>query len=523
MPRAFADITFTPSVKAAQSRYGSREANMGFELAEDLRNTLTGPEMEFITTRDSFYMASVSETGWPYVQHRGGPAGFLTVLDERTLGFADFRGNRQYISVGNINAESRVSLILMDYPSRRRLKLWGTARVAHETDEPELIAALENPSYRARIERAIVIRVEAIEWNCPQHITPRYTEQEIEHLIAPVLEENRLLKQQSVASKPLTLGEGSIALQIRAVRQLTAQVRLYRLEQVQGRLLPVVTPGSHLKVPFLNAHQQTEYRHYSICSSDPLQQFYEIAVQHQPDGRGGSAAIHQQYQLGTVLHCEPPVNHFILHKDARPAVLIAGGIGITPLLPMLRWFSARQQQVQLHYAAKSMDLMAFATELQQQHAETCSFYPSATGTRMDVGAVLAQAPAGAEFYICGPQALMDAVSSSARQLGIAAERLHTERFSFVASAAATPFKVALARSQQIVEVAADQSILDAVLAAGIAADSDCCVGDCGRCAVKVLAGTADHQDQVLTEREKQAGQMCICVSRAVGDVITLDL
>lgn len=524
MPRAFADITFTPSVKAAQSLYGSREANTGFELAEDLRNTLTEPEMAFIAERDSFYMASVSETGWPYVQHRGGPAGFLTVLDDRTIGFADFRGNRQYISVGNINAQNRVSLILLDYPSRRRLKLWGIAHVVHEADEPQLIASLENPAYRARIERGIVIRVEAIEWNCPQHITPRYTEQEIEHLIAPVLAENQQLKQeqQQRRSIPQELGEGSLALQITGIRQLTAAVRLYRLQQVQGQHLPLVMPGSHLKVPYLTDAGQLDHRHYSICSSDAQQQFYEIAVLQQPNGRGGSVAIQQQYQLGTILHCEPPQNHFMLHKDERPAVLIAGGIGITPLLPMLYWFHAKQQQVHLHFAAKMRAAAPFAAELQQQFGHVCQFYFSAEGTRLRLISVLAQAPAGAEFYLCGPQSMLDDVHSAARQLGIAAERIHTERFAYTETAG-KPIRLHLARSQKTLDVGADQSILNAVIAAGVAADSDCCVGDCGRCAVKVLAGTADHRDQVLTAQDKQQGQICICVSRAAGDALTLDL
>jgi uncharacterized protein len=114
MPRAFADITFTPSVKAAQTLYGSREANTGFELAEDKRQTLTEPEMAFIAERDSFYMATISENNWPYVQHRGGAAGFVKVIDARTIGFADFKGNRQYISVGNINAMGRVSPLKLD-------------------------------------------------------------------------------------------------------------------------------------------------------------------------------------------------------------------------------------------------------------------------------------------------------------------------------------------------------------------------------------------------------------------------
>ena len=196
MASAFADITFTPSVKTAQSLYGSRESNRRFELSENAGNELGEREAEFIAERDSFYQATVSESGWPYVQHRGGAVGFLKVLNERTIGFADFRGNRQYLSVGNINADERISLILMDYPNRRRLKLWGRARIIHERDNPELIAQLEVPTYRAHIEHGIIIHIEAIEWNCPQHITPRYSKAEVEKLISPLLEENNQLKLQ---------------------------------------------------------------------------------------------------------------------------------------------------------------------------------------------------------------------------------------------------------------------------------------------------------------------------------------
>ena len=196
MATAFADITFTSSVKAAQTRYGSREANSRFELADDPGFGLTEQEVEFIGERDSFYQATVSETGWPYVQHRGGPKGFLKVLDEHTLGFADFRGNRQYLSVGNLNANNRISLILMDYPNRRRLKIWGRVRIVHENEDPELIAQLQVPSYRARVERGIVIHIEACEWNCPQHITPRYSKTEVDQLLTPLLEEIQSLKEQ---------------------------------------------------------------------------------------------------------------------------------------------------------------------------------------------------------------------------------------------------------------------------------------------------------------------------------------
>lgn len=196
MASAFAEITFTPSVKAAQSFYGSRQANIGFELSENAGNELSESEANFIAERDSFYQATVSESGWPYVQHRGGPKGFLKVLDARTIGYADFRGNRQYLSVGNLNADNRIALILMDYPNRRRLKIWGRARIVHESEDPELIAQLEDPAYRARLERGIVIHVEAYDWNCPLHITPRYTKSEVENLIAPLLKEIQQLKAQ---------------------------------------------------------------------------------------------------------------------------------------------------------------------------------------------------------------------------------------------------------------------------------------------------------------------------------------
>ena len=195
MPRAFADITFTAAVKAAQSRHGSREANRRAEQADDANDTLGPFEADFIGARDSFYQASVGEGGWPYVQHRGGPAGFLKVLDGRSIGYADFRGNLQYLSVGNLAGNERISLILMDYANRRRLKIWGRARVLERDDEgaAELLARLEMPAYRARVERAVVIEVEAFDWNCPQHITRRYTQAEVEALLQPLRDENRRL------------------------------------------------------------------------------------------------------------------------------------------------------------------------------------------------------------------------------------------------------------------------------------------------------------------------------------------
>jgi uncharacterized protein len=180
----FAELAFTASVKAVQEQSGSRRGYSRIEAGEDYHHVLGPDEAAFIAARDSFYMATVSETGWPYIQHRGGPTGFLRVLDEKTIGFVDFRGNRQYVSVGNLQSDERVSLFLMDYPNRARLKILGRVRMTG-ADDSETLRRLSMPEYGARVERGVLISVEAFDWNCPQHITPRFTLAEIEAVVAP--------------------------------------------------------------------------------------------------------------------------------------------------------------------------------------------------------------------------------------------------------------------------------------------------------------------------------------------------
>ncbi len=196
MSRAYSDIAFTPAVRAMQTQMGSRSGYASLDHTKERRDTLTQAEVAFIQARDGFYQATVSETGWPYVQFRGGPAGFLKVLDNRTIAYADFRGNVQYISVGNLLGNDRVSMILMDYANRRRLKILGRVRMVSQNDEPELIASLASDNYPARVERAIIISIEAYDWNCPQHITPRFTDSESGDLVAALRAEIDRLKQE---------------------------------------------------------------------------------------------------------------------------------------------------------------------------------------------------------------------------------------------------------------------------------------------------------------------------------------
>jgi len=179
MTHRFADVTFTDGVKATQDHYGSRTHNERLQANFGPNDQLGPREADFIALRDTFYLATVGETGWPYVQHRGGPPGFLKVLGPNKLAYADFRGNTQLISVGNVTNNDRCSLILMDYPNRRRLKILGHMRVEDARSiSPADLAQVDLADYRARVERVVYIDVAAFDWNCPQHITRRYTESE---------------------------------------------------------------------------------------------------------------------------------------------------------------------------------------------------------------------------------------------------------------------------------------------------------------------------------------------------------
>jgi len=203
MSKEFYEKMFTESVKAAQEHYGTRKAFARIEANSQRREFegLGDLEKDFIESRDGFYMATVNEDDQPYIQFRGGPPGFLKVLDDKTLGYADFKGNLQYISVGNLAANNKAALFLMDYAQQRRLKMLATIEVEDAADAPELIEKLQMPDYKAKIERAMTLHVEAFDWNCPQHITQRFTIGEIKRMIEPVYERIEELEEENARLK----------------------------------------------------------------------------------------------------------------------------------------------------------------------------------------------------------------------------------------------------------------------------------------------------------------------------------
>jgi predicted pyridoxine 5'-phosphate oxidase superfamily flavin-nucleotide-binding protein len=200
MSKHYASIAFTDDVRAVQGEHGSEEfygRKVAAGKASVGADPLTDDEKDYLSERDGFFLASVSETGWPYVQFRGGKPGFIRSLDDHTIGWADFRGNLQYVSTGNVSGDDRVAIIALDYANQRRLKIFGHARIVTIDEDPELVQSLTDDSYDAVIERAVLVDVEAYDWNCQQHITPRFTVAELESALTPLRDQLTALQAEN--------------------------------------------------------------------------------------------------------------------------------------------------------------------------------------------------------------------------------------------------------------------------------------------------------------------------------------
>ncbi|WP_273149742.1 pyridoxamine 5'-phosphate oxidase family protein [Methylophaga thiooxydans] len=425
MARTFAKIGFTSNVKTIQSKMGSRENYQTFEQGGVDEVVISESEKQFIEQRDSFYMATMNEDGWPYIQHRGGPKGFLKVIGNNKLGFADFSGNRQYLTVGNLLGNDRVCLFLMSYSERRRLKIWGRVKVIEEHVEPAQIALLEVSDFRAPVERGFVITIEALDWNCPKYITPRYTQDEVENLLAEYTKQNT--KTTNAAAYA---GRGNLPMVVSAIRQLTKEVRGYELKHANGEELPGYEAGAHINVPVQLNDGSYSTHAYSLVSMKQRRHCYQIAVKCETDGDGGSLSIHKRWQVGTKVNLEEPENYFRLHSDDRPTVIIAGGIGITPLKAMAEDLMARRAAFEIHYSAKTRSAMPFYEELSELFPENTRFYFSREkpSNKLDFTRVFNAAKRGALFYICGPESFIKTALFSAAEANIDRAFIHTENF-----------------------------------------------------------------------------------------------
>lgn len=312
----------------------------------------------------------------------------------------------------------------------------------------------------------------------------------------------------------------SLSLRIERIDPLTPQIRRLILVAEAGEALPDFTPGAHIEVQIPGSKPM--WRAYSLVNLADASH-YEIAVQLEAQSSGGSRWIHG-LQVGQPLLVRAPKNHFPLLPDAEDYLLIAGGIGITPMLGMARSLAARRQPFALHYAGREANRMAYLDEVRTLDSAHCWISAGDPARRLPLGEVLASPAHGRQLYVCGPKSLISSVLQTARELGWDDSQLHSELFIGSLDAdAAGAFEVELRSSGVTLQVPASKSVLEAMIEADLDPMFDCRRGDCGVCVAQVLEGAADHRDICLSERERADGSFCTCVSRAAGARLVLDL
>jgi len=328
-----------------------------------------------------------------------------------------------------------------------------------------------------------------------------------------------------MASEPTTL-----RLQVAEARELNLLIRMFRLRAADGAVLPGFEPGAHIRVRVDLGGGQSDWRQYSLIDfahgGQATPDEYRIAVRKEAAGRGGSRFMHERLREGDAIEIEPPKNDFPLHGGPGRAVLLAGGIGITPLASMAARRRAQGLPVELHYAGRSRALMAFLPELGELlGADLLLHDDESRGAPFDVGTLLERCGPADQLYVCGPRPMLDAVLAQTQARGWNGDRVHFELFTApVAEEGDHAFEVELAQSGQRFTVPADQSILDCLVEHGCDPMFDCKRGECGVCATPVIEGEIDHRDYVLTAREKAEGNvMQICISRAKGARLVLDI
>ncbi|HYP69236.1 MAG TPA: PDR/VanB family oxidoreductase, partial [Variovorax sp.] len=324
----------------------------------------------------------------------------------------------------------------------------------------------------------------------------------------------------------------TLKMRVTEARSLNPLIRMLRLAAEDGAALPGYTAGAHIRVQVLLPDGKQDWRHYSLinpvadASATAAPAEYVIAVRREDEGRGGSRFMHQGLQAGSSLLIEVPKNDFPIHAANTRTVLLAGGIGVTPLISMAASRKVQGLPVQMHYAGRSRELMAFLPELSDLLGDELRVHTDAeAGAPLDIAAVLNGCSAQDQLYVCGPKVMLDAVLAATQARGWAGERVHFELFTEpVVEEGDHAFEVVLAQSGKTLTVPADQTILDCLIEHGCDPMFDCKRGECGVCATPVMEGEIDHRDYVLTAREKAEGTvMQICISRAKGARLVLDI
>ncbi len=315
----------------------------------------------------------------------------------------------------------------------------------------------------------------------------------------------------------------TLEVKVHAIRLEAGSIHSFELRAIHGASLPAFTAGAHVEV-HMSEHLQ---RSYSLANSPGESDRYEIAVNKEPSGRGGSRYMHEQVRVGQILRISEPRNNFELNESAQHTVLIAGGIGVTPLRSMIARLQTLGAGWTLYYCGRERGSMAYLPQLQQLADQGANIHfnvDSENGGRfLDMAQVIGSAPANSHFYCCGPKPMLSAFEAATS--GMASERVHVEYFTAKEAAAADGgFVVQLVRSGRTIPIVVGKSILDTLLDAGVDVPFSCMDGICGSCEVRVLAGIPDHRDSILSQAERDANdKMLVCCSGSKSETLVLDL
>ena len=498
-----------------------RSLNIAKDVTEaNLARPLTGTKLrpnhiKLIQNADSFFVGSASPVlsdredlesnqitkHGGDASHRGGLPGFIELKGQKLI-IPDYKGNSMFNTLGNIELYPFAGIVLLDFERSKLLQLSGEAKILWDQDDPTEKSAGTKRFWQLEVkawqETALP---ETINWQFYDY--------------SPHNPREKNNQEKTIED---------LKLEVKSIVTKSENIKKFRLTAEQGSILPAFEPGAHLPIEFSLPSGIVAQRHYSILNSSSDNRYYEIAVQRESKGRGGSNFIHSQFKVGTRIRAKAPSNEFPLLTNAQHTILLAGGIGITPILSMIHKLIETNSSFEVHYTAKTKKEAAFYDDVLKLAGDRAHFYFSkeTDSHRIDLMELMKNALPQTHLYMCGPVRMINAVRAHGEELKWSAERIHFESFGASTSSNDKAIDIKLAKSNVVVKVKPTQTVLDALINAKVPVPFDCKRGECGMCATQVVKGKVEHRDVYLNSDE-QKQQMCVCVSRAVTSELVLDL
>lgn len=462
-------------------------------LGKQLKDT----HLDLISTSDSFFVGSGVSNHHNDASYRGGDPGFVKVSNNNQLLIPDFKGNSMFNTLGNIQTNPKVGLVFIDFVQKKLLQLTGIAKILWDQ----------------------------IDTDNDTGGTKRYWHFDIKHWQETQLPEGLNWSFFDYSPhNPKAKISNELSLQVSDTVMKSEKIKLFRLIAKDGGILPAFESGAHLPVEISLSDNTSLERHYSITSSSHDNRFYEIAVQQEKHGGGGSNYLHDHLQIGGKLRAKPPVNNFSLTSPGKHHILIAGGIGITPIISMLRELSENNESFELHYSVKTASDLVFMDEIIKLAANCAYFYISqgVGANKLDIKSLLVSENKLSHVYICGPLSMIEVVKTTADNNEWQPSHIHYESFGSTVNRTDKSVEVRLKKSGKIITVNPKETLLDGLLAAQVSVPYECKRGECGMCVTEYIEGAPDHRDIYLSKEERQHS-LCVCVSRTTSDSITLNL